>query len=538
MPEPTTFAALWDDTAHTHADRTFLVFRDLDGTVTSWTYRQFDAVVDQVASRLRAAGVGPDRPAHLALRNCPAFVAVWLAASRLGAWTVPVDPASSARDVQRQVSRVRPAVTVCAAERQGIVDEALAGRAVAVGGQAGEDPPDRAPHVVALTETAADLAAGSPLLADGDPGPGGWPRPAPQDRMAVMFTSGTTSQPKAVELTQANYLHVARVMAGLADLGPGDRWYVCLPAFHANAQYYCFASAIAVGASVGLTARFTASGWPHEVAELGATHASLFAAPIRMVLARRRQDAPALSLRHLWFAQNLTPAQWTQLSQLCGVAPRQIYGMTETLPVVTASPVEAAHPGRIGAVVPGRHVVLLDPHTHRPVPSGEPGVLTLAGRRGTDLFRGYLDDPEANARAFPEVPVPVPEAGQVWFSTGDLVRRCDDGQLAFVGRVDDVVKVAGENVSLTEVEAALADAPGVMEAAVIAVPDPVRDHVPAAYIVPTDPRHPPTAQELDSWAATRLSPAGRPRSWTIIDELPRTSVGKVRRFRLAPQRHP
>lgn len=515
-----TFAKLWDDAVVAHVDRPFLVFRDADGRVSSWTYGAFDSVVTRVAIRLRRCGVSAECPVHLVLRNSPAFVAVWLAASRLGAWMVPVDPASSARDIGRQMARVRPAVTVCAGGRRAAVDDAAQGR---VG------------HIVAVTETADDLLDGSALL-DGSPLMNGadvpGQQPAPEDRIAVMFTSGTTSEPKGVELTQANYRYTAGVMADLAGLTREDRWYVCLPLFHANAQFYCFASAIAVGASVGLTTRFTAGGWQDEAAQLETTHASLFAAPVRMVLARRRPDAPNLALRHLWFAQNLAPGQWAAMAELSGVEPRQIYGMTETLAVVTANPVEAAGPSRMGAVVPGRHVVLLDPVTARPVADGEPGVLTLAGRRGVDLFRGYLDNPEANARAFPDVDLPVPEPGQVWFSTGDLVRRCDDGQLAFVGRVDDVVKVAGENVSLTEIEAALAEAPGVLEAAVIAVPDPIRDHVPAAYVVPADPARPPVVADLDGWAAAHLSPASRPRSWTVIDELPRTSVGKIRRFRL------
>ncbi|WP_416985217.1 class I adenylate-forming enzyme family protein [Streptomyces sp. T028] len=519
MGSPQTFAELWDRTVYDHGDRTFLLFRTEDSEMSAWTYADFDAVVEGVAARLVACGVRAGSPVHVILRNCPAFVAVWLATSRLGAWMVPVDPASSVRDVARQVARTRPVVTVCAAARRAAVSEGADGRV---------------PHVLALTETASDLAPGSPLLAASGPGAGPSARPRPEDRIAVMFTSGTTSEPKGVELTQRNYLHVATVMADLAGLTPDDRWYVCLPLFHANAQYYCFASAVAVGASVGLTARFTASRWPHEVAELGATHASLFAAPVRMILARRRTDAPALALRHVWFAQNLAPGQWAALAELCGVAPRQIYGMTETLPVVTANPREAPDPGRIGAVVPGRHVALLDPLTGRPVPDGEPGVLTVAGRRGEDIFQGYLDNPAANARAFPDLPVPVPEDGQVWFSTGDLVRRDAGGRLAFVGRIDDVVKVAGENVSLTEVEAALAEAPGVLEAAVVAVPDTVRDHVPAAYVVPSNPEHPPTRDRLDAWATAHLTPASRPRTWTVVDALPRTSVGKIRRFRLAP----
>jgi carnitine-CoA ligase len=251
-----------------------------------------------------------------------------------------------------------------------------------------------------------------------------------------------------------------------------------------------------------------------------------------MILARRRDDAPRLRLRHVWFAQNLAKSQWQEMADLCGIEPRQIYGMTETLAVVTAAPVTSPSPDRIGEVVEGREVLLLDPRTRRPVADGEPGVLTVAGRRGVDLFDGYLDDEAANARAFVQVPGPTPEPDQVWFSTGDLVRECADGQLAFVGRVDDVVKVAGENVSLSEVEAAVAEAPGVLEAAVVAVPDPVRDHVPAAYVVPSDPSRPPDAAALTAWAEQHLAPAARPRTWSLIDELPRTSVGKIRRFRL------
>ncbi|KJR08194.1 class I adenylate-forming enzyme family protein [Gordonia sihwensis] len=510
-----TFAALWNRAVRDHGAREFLVFRDLDGTVSSWTYDRFDDVVGRVAATLAERGVDADAPVHVMLRNCPAFIAIWLAAARLGAWFVPVDPGSTPRDVARQLRRIRPAVTICAEEFE---------ETVAAGG---------AEQAIALAETAADLRDGSPLV-----GSDLWQEPAsaaPDDRLAVMFTSGTTSEPKGVVLTQANYAHVGRTMADLAQLRPHHRWYVCLPLFHANAQYYCFASAIATGASVALTARFTASRWPHEVDELQATHASLFAAPIRMILARRRDDAPRLSLHHLWFAQNLALGHWSEMARLCGAAPRQIYGMTETVAVVTANDPDRPTHDRIGPEINGRAITLIDPNTGRPAADGEPGILTVAGVRGRDLFAGYLDNPTADARAFVDLDVPTPDADHVWFSTGDLVRRCDDGQLAFVGRIDDVVKVSGENVSLTEIEAALAEAPGVLEAAVLAIDDPIRDHVPAAWIVPADKDVPPSPEQLRQWAEQNLQPAARPRRWTVIDELPRTSVGKIRRFQLAAQ---
>jgi carnitine-CoA ligase len=113
-----------------------------------------------------------------------------------------------------------------------------------------------------------------------------------------------------------------------------------------------------------------------------------------------------------------------------------------------------------------------------------------------------------------------------------VARVSDDGALRFVGRRDDVIKVSGENVSLTEIEAILAQAPGVLECAVLGRPDPVRDTVPVAYVVPRDREHPPAAEDLAQWSAQNLAAPARPRDWHLIDELPRTSVGKVRPFKL------
>ena len=113
-----------------------------------------------------------------------------------------------------------------------------------------------------------------------------------------------------------------------------------------------------------------------------------------------------------------------------------------------------------------------------------------------------------------------------------VARVADDGALRFVGRRDDVIKVSGENVSLTEVEATLAQAPGVLECAVLGRPDPVRDMVPVAYVVPRDREHPPTVSDLAEWSERNLAAAARPRDWHLIEALPRTSVGKVRRFKL------
>jgi crotonobetaine/carnitine-CoA ligase len=530
---PMTFAQRWETAVRTSGERPFLVFEGPDRSVSQWSYRQFDEVVTRMGATLAAAGVTAGSSVHVVLRNCPAFIAIWLACARSGAWLVPVDPTSTARDIGRQLDRVRPAAGICAASRADVyaagVRESAAGPLT----------------VIELAETAADVAlagdaSGSAADASGGAdgagtstgvGQGREPGPrtvvAPADRLAVMFTSGTTSEPKGVVLTQHNYAHVGDTMSAVVGLRPEHRWLVTLPLFHANAQYYCIAPAIAVGASVALTSTFSASQWLRQATDLAATHASLFAAPIRMILARRPPDAPAGRLQHVWFAQNLGPHHYDEFAALAGCRPRQLYGMTETVAIVCADVSDPYRHDTIGPPIEGRSVALRNPSTGADAPPGEPGELVLAGVPGEDIFLEYLDDPAATGRSF------VHRDGVTWFRTGDMVDRAvGTDALRFVGRRDDVIKVSGENVSLTEIEATLAQAPGVLECAVLGRPDPVRDMVPVAYVVPRDREHPPAVSELAAWSERNLSAAARPRDWHLIEALPRTSVGKVRRFKL------
>jgi crotonobetaine/carnitine-CoA ligase len=260
--------------------------------------------------------------------------------------------------------------------------------------------------------------------------------------------------------------------------------------------------------------------------ELGATHASLVAAPIRMILARTPDDQEPAALRHVWFAQSLGREHHRRFGELTGTLPRQLYGMTETIAIVTADRGDPPGHDVIGEPIPGRSVRLVDPVTHEDVEAGSPGMIMVAGERGVDLFAEYLDDPATTDRSF------LTDDGVTWLLTGDLAVRTGSGALRFVGRADDVIKVAGENVSLTEVEAIVAQAPGVLEVAVVARPDEIRDVVPVAYVVARDKENPPDPDDLAGWAAGQLAPQARPREWHLIDELPRTSVGKVRRFKI------
>ncbi|MFT7475555.1 MAG: crotonobetaine/carnitine-CoA ligase [Verrucomicrobiales bacterium] len=494
--DATTFARLWADTSSRCASQKFLIFEGPDESVQSWTYGEFDDVVGRVAGVLVREGVRQGSAVHLALTNCPTFVAVWIAAARLGAFIVPGDPMGKTPEFADQIERTVPAVGIHSIERAAAYLEAR---------------PD------GMATIAIDEADASFDSFDDEPFTD-WPTPGVDDTAAVMFTSGTTGRPKGVVITQANYAFAGKTMANAADLGPTDRHLVVLPLFHANAQYYSFASAIWAGASVALMHTFSASGFLAQAAWHNATCASLFAAPIRMILARSGPQE-GLSLRHCWFAQNIGEEQYETISDWLGCRPRQLYGMTETIPAVLTDESMNPRHDMMGYVTAGCEVEVHDSDGARVTP-GEVGELVVRGQRGVTIFDRYLDDPDTTNASFRDG----------WFLTGDRATVDDNGRFAFDGRRSDILKVAGENVSTVEVESVLSAHPAVLEAAVVGAPDPVRDEVPIAYVVANDPSQPPREDDLLAWCESQLGKAKVPTSITFLDELPRTSVGKIRKF--------
>ena len=497
---PVTFWRAWRRAVDIAPDAPFLTFERPDGSTASWTYGEFDDLVCRVGAFLAARGVDRGAAVHLALTNSPAFVAVWFATLGLGAWIVPSDPMGAAPELRGHLSRTDPVVGICSTTRADTYRDAAT---------------DSSTEVVEVDEADCEL------LVFGERRVAAWAEPALTDRAAVMFTSGTTGAPKGVEITQANYAFAGATMAAAGGLRSDDRQLVVLPLFHANAQYYSFASAVWVGASVALMHTFSASGFLSQAARHEATFASLFAAPIRMILSRGNEPVPGVRLRHCWFAMNISVDQHAELTSLFGCAPRQLYGMTETIPAVLTDRGAAPLPSSMGTASPGCEVDVqrADGTT---CDADEVGDVVVRGEPGVTLFAGYLDDPDTTARSF--------RGG--WFLTGDRAHRDTTGRFFFDGRRSDVLKVAGENVSTVEVEQVLCAHTGVLEAAVVGKPDPVRDEVPVAFVVLRDPHSGITADDLHAWCADRLTKSKRPRDINFVDELPRTSVGKIRAFLL------
>ncbi len=302
-------------------------------------------------------------------------------------------------------------------------------------------------------------------------------------------------------------------------LTPEDRQLIVLPLFHGNAQYYSVMSALTVGASIAITEKFSASRYFKQAIRLGATVGSLFAAPIRMILAQKYDPADRInSMRVIWFAQSVAEEQVKRFESQFDVSLLQMYGMTETIGVPLMNPIDGVRKNMsIGKPTLGYEVKITDENGNE-VPKGQVGQITVKGIAGRTLMKDYFKNPSATAETLRDG----------WLYTGDNARLGEDGYFYFVDRIKDMIKRAGENVAANEVESVLADHPAVYESAVIGVPDEIRDEAIIAYIILKESFE-ITAEELLSYCRERLAKFKVPDSIHFVDDFPRTSVGKIQK---------
>ncbi|MGQ0837490.1 class I adenylate-forming enzyme family protein [Actinokineospora sp.] len=479
-----------------HAERTpdapFLLFEAEPGTVSATSYAEQYERAGRTAAALARHGVCRGDRFCVHLRNRPEFYDLFFAAAVLGATMVPTNPLSTAEELDYLLSHSGCRLVLTQSELVDTIREAGRERTV--------------------------LDVDQPWVGEPDPRTPG-ADPAPTDPLCVLYTSGTTSRPKGVLVSHAAYLHVGDVVAGHLRLRPDDRQLVVLPLFHGNAQYYSTMSALVTGASIALAPRFSASRWSAQATEMAATVASLFAAPIRMILAARPSTADSTHrLRTVLFAQNVSDAQLEEFERRFGVPLAQLYGMTETVVPPTINPLYERRVGTsIGRPVPSARLRVVDTDGADVVP-GRPGELLVHGVPGHTMMSGYLDDPAATAAVLRDG----------WLSTGDTVRVDEHGYLYFVDRRKDMIKRAGENVASGEVERVVDAHPGVFQSAAVGVPDAMRDEAIVVFVV-RNPGSAVTDAELIGHCRERLATFKVPDAVEFVDDLPRTSVGKIQK---------
>lgn len=512
------FNWLLDSRAQAHPDKRFLTWEPFEGPggtppqTRHYTYAEFREQVLATARALLAQGVNPGDTVLIHLDNCPEFLFAWCGCARIGAIAVTTNTRSAADELSYFASHSQSVGVISQtglADRLPLSAESTLGWAVLLDdiGQKQTAPAKLPAHLTWAQFIAKGEGRELPVL------------PAdPERSISVQYTSGTTSRPKGVLFTHANALFSGRQNAIHERLAPDDVHMIQLPLFHLNALGYSFLSSLWAGASIVVQPRFSVSRFWDVALRNRCTWGSMVPFCLRAIHAQG--PAP----EHHFRAWGMGARDVPQALEL-GVPTMSWYGMTETIShVICSTPGLPSPQGSVGWVSPVYEIVVLD-EDGSPTPVGGTGHLRVRGQRGVSLFKEYLNNPQATAGAFDE---------HGFFITGDRVTRLASGALQFADRDKDMLKVGGENVAASEIERVIATVPGVAEAAVVGMKDPLRDEVPVAFVLSSAPEaeHPALIDKVLATCRAKLADFKVPVQVHVVDTLPRGTLEKVSKVTL------
>jgi long-chain acyl-CoA synthetase len=470
----------------------------------SWTWAELESGRRQLAEILLTLGVRPGDRVMVVGENSACLVALLFAIWSVNAWAVNVNARLSPREVDaiRAHSGARRVLYLAA------------------------DSPDAQQHAERTRATALSLGRwariGVSALDEGSIA-----EPVADDRArdvaALLYTTGTTGEPKAVMLTHANLLYIARVSGEVRRLSSADRVLGLLPISHVYGLASVCLGSLHAGASLHLQARFL----PESLAEWLRTQRitvcqgvpALYAKLIEHLKARgRRLEAP--SLRFIYAGGSpLTPSLKREVESFFGLPLHNGYGLTEASPTVTQTRLDEPRDDcSVGRELPGVEVRIVDGEGED-VARGETGELWA---RGPNIMRGYYHDAPATAAA-------IRPGG--WLATGDLARRGPDGAFFIEGRLKELIIRSGFNVHPVEVEAVLNAHPEVTQSAVVGRSTGNDEEVIAFVELIAGARVTPA--ELMQFAAASLAPYKRPTEVYVMAVLPAAPNGKILKGRLA-----
>ncbi len=468
----------------------------------AFTHAQLVAVASAVAAGV-ASTCAPGERVAIVAGNEAAFVAGYLGVLLAGAVAVPLNPTAPSHELARELDAVTPSLVLAS---EGFAD--LARRAEA---HAQANAPVQ---TIDLTNAARAPFASIPRDA--------------QDLAALLFTAGTAGQPRPAMLTHGSLLANIEQMQSHPGLQimPDDVVLGVLPYFHVYGLNVVLGLTLAAGAAVSVIDHFHPAESLARVRADGVTMIAavppIYDAWLGLDDATAPRDAFARVRLCVSGATALHPETARAFQARFGIAVHDGYGLTEASPVVTTSAIARnARAGSVGPPLPGVEVKLLDADGN-PVLADDPGEIVVHGH---NVFAGYWNDPEATAAVLRDG----------WLHTGDIAVADSDGWLTLVDRAKDLIIVSGFNVYPGEVEDALRTHPDIEDVAVIGEPHPRTGETVVAYVV-ARAGHTPDPVELLRYGARRLARYKLPTRVEVVDELPRSLVGKLSRSALAAGR--
>jgi long-chain acyl-CoA synthetase len=484
-------ARILTETAAEHGDRTAFKLDDIE-----LSYAMLDETSARVAALLKARGLEAGDRVGLMLPNVPYFPAIYYGILRAGGVVVPMNVLLKEREVNFYLGDSGAKLLFAWHD---FADAAEAGAA-----DAGADcilvKPGEFEQLLIAQEPDRELADRA-----GD------------DTAVILYTSGTTGQPKGAELTHDNlYRNCSMTSVTLGEFSHEDVLLGALPLFHSFGQSCTMNSAVSVGATVTMIPRFD----PEKALEmLSRDRVTVFlGVPTMynaMLHASNADTADASTLRLCMSGGAAIPVELIRgFEAKFDCAILEGYGLSETSPVASFNhPDRERKPGSIGTPIQGVEMQVWDEQGNE-LPQGEVGEIVI---RGHNVMKGYWERPEATAEAI---------NNDGWFRTGDMARVDEDGYFFIVDRKKDLIIRGGYNVYPREVEEVLYEHPAIQEAAVVGIPDDALGEEVGAVVVLKEGGS-LDAQEVKAYVKEQVAAYKYPRKVWFVDELPKGPTGKI-----------
>lgn len=335
----------------------------------------------------------------------------------------------------------------------------------------------------------------------------------PDSPATMIFTSGTTSEPKCVVYKHGHQVWGAECYGRQLSLLGDSLLMHHFPLFHMNGLNQLCAAVLA-GSRLLLLERFRSGLFDEYVDRFAPTTTYLNGTHIKMIRETGTTLKKPSPLRRVGMALQMGDSDYDWFDAKYGAVLSEGYGQTESIVACLGNPATGSKRACCGLPVVG-YEARLTGEDGSDCATGEIGELLVRSHSRWGIMHGYDGDTAATAKAL--------EGG--WLHTGDMMRQDEDGYFYFVDRAKDIIKRAGENISAREVEKALEQHPGIIEAAVVGRFDRLREEVPVAFVVPRTPGL--QAQEVLAFCRSQLAPHKVPETLYIVDTLPRTAVGKI-----------
>jgi len=472
------------------------------------SYEALRALIADTAKTLASRGIGPGDRVAIVLDNGPEMAAAFLGIAA-GATAAPLNPSYRAEEFEFYLTDLRAKLLVVGRDK--------VSPAVEVAGRLGVPVARLVPH--------AERGAGSFTIEfDGATAEPAKPRAVtPNDIALVLHTSGTTSRPKIVPLSQRNVCASARNVSESLALSASDRGLVIMPLFHIHGLIASLLAPLSVGGEACCTTGFNALKFFSWLKEVKPTWYSGVPTMHQAILARAPNNAEVIKTHRLRFIRSSSSSLPTrviaELESTFGVPVIEAYGMTEAAHQMASNglPPRTRKPGTVGPAA-GPEVRVVDTEG-KTMPAGSTGEIVI---RGPNVMKEYENNPKANADAFYDG----------WFRTGDQGVMDADGYVSITGRLKEIINRGGEKISPREVDEIIMEHPAVHQCVTFGMPhDMLGEDVAAAVVL--KPGAAATDKELRQFAAVKLADFKVPRRILILQEIPVGATGKLQRIGLA-----